>query len=397
MLRPIAAGLMCMGLVALGVTALRGQETGQSELIAEEASAAEGAVVAPEGEGLVEIQIGSDDGLIAAQESGANIEVQGEDVIIRSQDGRIVEKISRAAPRLAAAQLRLSGGPAIDPGTREALGKVVAGLKEEVKRLEFDGKAEEAKQKFELVLAIERLLNAGPRRAGFVVQRPGIPDGPAAEEIKKLHERIHELRTQAGQKPQDGEAHAKSQKEMADLHRKLAELHRGAVVGTPGGTMPGMPGMPGQPGMVGQRGMPGQPGMPVAPGGFPGGGIAGGGFGGTAAGQFFGFQHGGMPAEAQALTQKSAALMQAAAQLQQAGLEEQARDLRKQAEKLEAAAEKIRAKTQPAFDGGPGGFGAFGGGPPGELQKTIHELQEQIQQLRKEVGELRELLQQRRQ
>jgi DNA repair exonuclease SbcCD ATPase subunit len=272
------------------------------------------------------------------------------------------------------AQVRASGGPAIDPATREAVEKIVAGLKDEANRLTAAGKKDEAEQKMQSIRAIEQLLNA-PRRAGLVVWRPGIPDGPAAEEMKRLHERIGSLRAQAERQPQDGEAHEKMQKEMAELHRKLAELHRGQIFAHPGGLMPGMPG---------------QPGMPVPFGGFPAGGVAA-----AAPGQHFALQHGGIPAEVQALNQKSAALMQAAAQLQQAGLEEQARDLRKQAEKLQAAAEKIRAEAQPAPGaGGPGGFGVFGGGPPMELQKTIRELQEQIQQLRKEIGELRELLQQ---
>jgi hypothetical protein len=389
---------MCLGLVTLGVTASRGQETGQSELIAEDVSVAEGEVVAPAGEGLVEIQIGNDGGVVAGPPDGANVELLGEDVFFRSDDGRIVEKIirndgrieriHRAAPRLAAAQFRVAAGPPIDPATRETLDKVIAGLKEEAKRLQDSGKAEEAEQKLQSIRAIEHLLSA-PRRAGLFIQRPGASDGPAAEEIKKLHERIDELRAQAGRQPQDGEAHAKIQKEMAELHRKLAEIHHGAVFG---GMMPGgRPGMPGQPMMPGPAGMPGQPGMPVPPGG-----VAGGGFAFTAPGQYFGFQQGEGPAEVAALIQKSAALTQAAAQLQQAGLEEQARDLRKQAETLQAAANKIRARAQTAFGGGPGGFGAFAGGPPAELQKTIRELQEQIQQLRKEVGELRELLQHRR-
>jgi hypothetical protein len=384
MLRPVAAGLMCLGLATLGVTALRGQETGQSDLIAGDAPVAEGAPV-PAGEGLVEIEIRNEGDIVAGAADGANVELLGEDVIYRADDGRVVETIRRAAPRLAAANVRVTAGPPIDPATRETLDKIIAGLKEEAKRLQDSGKAEEAQQKLQSIRAIEQLLNS-PRRARFVVQRPGIPDGPAAEEIKKLHERIDELRTQAGRQPQDPEAHAKVQKEMAELHRKLAELHHGAVFG---GMMPGgRPGMPGQPGMPGPAGMPGQPGMPVHPGGYTVGG-----FGGAAPGQYFGiqFQQGGIPVEAAALSQKSAALMQAAAQLQQAGLEDQARDLKTQAAKLQVAANKIRAEARPAFGGG-----GFAGGPPGDLLKTIHELQEQIQQLRKDVGELRELLQRQR-
>jgi hypothetical protein len=353
MLRSVAAGLMCLGLATLGVTALRGQEAGQSDLIAEDGSA---------GEGLVEIQLGSDDGIVA------------DDLIIRSDDGRVVEKIGRATPRLAAAQFRIGGGPTVDTATRESLEKIVAGLKDEAKRLESDGRKEEAEQKRQSIRAIEQLLSA-PRRAGVVFRQPRVPDGAAAEEIKKLHERIDDLRREAGRQPHDGEAHAKIQKEIADAHRKLAELHqRGGFAGI-------LPGMPGQPGMP-----------PMVMGGFGTGG-----FPGAAPGQFFAFQQGGMPAEAQVMAQKAAALTNAANQLQQAGLEDQARELRKQAEKLQAAAEKLRAEAQAAPGGrGPGGFGVFAGGQPGDLQKAIRELQEQVQQLRKEVGELRELLQQRR-
>ena len=384
MLRPVAAGLMCLGLVTLGMTASRGQEAGQSELIAEGNSVAEGEAV-PAGEGLVEIQIGSDDGIVAGAADGANVELLGQDVIFRSDDGRIVET-RPASPRRAAANLRIAAGPPIDPATRETLDRIIAGLKEEAKRLQDSGKAEEAQQKLQSIRAIEQLLNA-PRRAGLFIQRPGTIDGPAAEEIKKLHERIDALRAQAGRQPQDAEAHAKIQKEMAELHRKLAELHHGAVFG---GMMPGSrPGMPGQPGMLAPASMPGQPGMAVPPG-VPAGAYTAGGFGGMAPGQSFGIQfyQGGVLAEAAALTQKIGALMQAATQLQQAGLEDQARDLKTQAAKLQVAANKIRAEARPAFGGG-----GFAGGPPGDLLKTIHELQEQIQQLRKEVGELRELLQ----
>jgi hypothetical protein len=356
MLRPVAAGLMCVGLVTLGVTALRGQEASQSELIAEGNPVAEGAAIAPAAGELVEIHLGSDEGL----QHGPN--------------------------------LRVVAGPPVDPATRETLDNMIAGLKEEAKRLQDSGKSEEAQQKLQSIRAIEQLLNAPrwDRRTGVFVQRPGIPDGPAAEKIKVLREQIDALREHAGRQPQDAEAHAKIQKEMVELHRKLAELHQGAAFG---GMMPGgRPGMPGQSGMPGAAAMPGQPGMAVPPA-VPAGAYAAGGFGGMAPGQSFGIQfyQAGVPAEAAALTQKSAALMQAATQLQQAGLEDQARDLKTQAVKLQAAANKIRAEARPAFGGG-----GFAGGPPGDLLKTVHELQEQIQQLRREVGELRELLKRQR-
>jgi hypothetical protein len=354
-------------------------------LTAEGNPVAEGAAV-PAGEDLVEIQIGNDGGIVAGAADGA--ELPGQGVFFRSDDGRIVDTRA-ASPGFAAARFRVAAGPAIDPATREALGKVIAGLKDEAKRLQDSGKNDEAEQKLQSIRAIEQLLNA-PRRGGLVnLRQRGIPDGPAAEQIKKLHERIDSLRAEAGQNPHSGEVHAKVQREMAELHRKLAELHQGAVFG---GMMPGgRPGTPGQPGMLGPAGMPGQPGMPVPPG-VPPGAYSVNEFGGMAPGQSFGMQfyQGGVPAEAAALNQKIRALTQAATQLQQAGLEDQSRELKTQAAKLQVAANKIRAEARPAFGGG-----GFAGGPPGDLLKTIHELQEQIQQLRKEVGELRELLQPR--
>ncbi len=110
------------------------------------------------------------------------------------------------------------------------------------------------------------------------------------------------------------------------------------------------------------------------------------------------------------MLRKSEALSQAAAQLKKNGLDEQAKSLIAQAEQFKTkadqliAAESEKRRAQGGFGGGasfgagrgPRGFGGFAGmagGPPMELHRSIHELQEQIQQLRKEVGELRELLQ----
>jgi hypothetical protein len=392
MLRPIAAGWMCLGFVTLGVAAIWGQdEAGKPrsvDLIAveEEKAAAPGNVLVPLREvdaRRIEIRIGDDSAAaVAGEGEDKRVEVRegGEVFILNERDGKIVEKFKAdAVPGRSGVRVRFAQGPAIDAGTREAVDKLIAGLKDEAKRLSGDGKKEEAGKKFQSIQALEQMLNAGPRWGAYApqpvpsggVMAGGIARfrevGPVPEELKKLHARLEELRALLAQasKTQSGEEHAKIEEEIAKIQKQIAESAQRMSIATGGiGAFP--PGAPGAPMS------PFAPGHPVPPG--PGGGVA--------------FT---VSPEADALAQKAQALSGAATQLRQAGLEDQARELDQQSAKLRAEAfEKVRARTQHV----PGTV-HFTAGPPQELQRSIHELQEQIQQLRKEVAELRELLQRR--
>jgi len=402
MLKPIAAGLMCLGFVTLGVVATRGQEK------AEEPKSADVIVVGEEkekpapaalpkaksaGENVFEIRIG-EDGDAAVVEKGEKKNADGAErieVIIQDDDGKTLQTLPSQPRTIRAAARARIALPTIDPGTRQALEKLIADVKEEAKRLETEGKKDEAGQKAQSLQALEQLLmNPRPRGGGMFNQPLGlglIMQNRLADETKSLQARLAELTAQAS-KNQEGEAQAKIQQEIADLQLRLAERQRQLQVAA---QQPGTP--------LGQRAptTPYQPGNPGQPGNQRGGGMGGSAYSDHV--DAFTRWAEGSP-EAASLMRKSHALSQAANQLQQAGLENQSRELNEQAEKLREEAGKLRAQAmaqrqgQPGFGGG--GSGGFPGGPPMELHRSILELREQIQQLRKEVGELRELLQQTR-
>jgi hypothetical protein len=313
MLRPIA-GLMCIAVITLGVATSGGQEEEKKanpDLAAPEKKPETPAgTVVPPAERTIEIRIG-DDGEAVIEENAENrdVEARAKEVIIKSRDGRVVETLNRAWQPNVAVRF-VAGAPVIDPGTRDALDKLIAGLKEEAKRLEAEGKKEESGRKLQSIRAVEQLLHPGPLWGAFANQ-PGAP------------------------------------------------LQQPAL-GTPFGQ----------------------------PGPWHGGSAYA-----AVPADAFAQWAGGSP-EAATLMRKSHALLQAAHQLQQAGLEGQSRDLARQAETLRAEADKIRAQSSAQRQGQGGSGGGFPGGHPMELQRSLHELQEQIQQLRKEIGELRELLQQ---
>jgi len=383
---------MCLGFVALGVTALRGQDEAEKpkdvEVIVveepENAQAQPAALLQPVRKDdlkRVEITIG-DDGRATVITDGEKKDVEirkdgGQVIILNREDGKIVEK-HQHNPQEKSARIRMPGGSVVDPGTREALEKLMRGLKEDAQRLGSEGKKEEAEQKVQSLRALESLLNPGapwklalprPETGLFTKRAIRIEEGgPAAEEIKKLRGQLEELRAKASKLP-DGEkeARAKLDEAMRELKTQMSERQRQAFVAQAAPYAPGH-GVPALPPAF-------APGQPVP----PGAGVA-----------RFDVAWGGASPEADALAHKSAALNHAAAQLSQAGLEDQAAELRKQAEKLRAESEKIRAQTAHAPD-----MVHFAGAGPQELHRSIHELQEQIQQLRKEVAELRELLQKR--
>jgi hypothetical protein len=128
MLRPVAAGWMCLGFVTLGVAAFAGQEEErkrEGDVIAIEGEVREAAAgaVAPrsaEEAKLIDIKIG-DDGRAAVAVDGETrrIEVRegGDVIILNGDDGRIVERIQAGPqPGLFSMRARFAGAPAIDPG-----------------------------------------------------------------------------------------------------------------------------------------------------------------------------------------------------------------------------------------------------------------------------------------
>ncbi len=397
MLKPVAAGLMCLGLATLGVAVTRGQdskkpEPGESEVIGNVATVvvqgdvkvAEGqpveagtAGVVVSGKGELEIiDVGQDDGVGDSKLNVYRVESDGQNVVFYSDDGKTVEKVHvGATPRAAriALQTAARGPLAVDPETRATLEKLTAGLREDAKRLESEGKRDEAGQKAQSIQAIERLLAGRPfgLTGGRVAHLTG--PGPNSEELMKLRARRDDLTRQLATKADaNDEAAAKIKQELVDLedairqHLRLFEAR--AVLGVPRTTSI----------------------VPVAPGMLSR----------VAAGAGVRFRVG--QARSEALSRQSEALSQAAAKLQEAGLGEQAKQLAEQAEKLKDQAQQIakeeaeRMHAQGAGGFGGGGIAVFGGGPPMELQRSIKELHEQVQLLRKEVAELREVLQLKR-
>jgi hypothetical protein len=310
-----------------------------------------------------------------------------------SEDGKVVARFKGSVlPRVRAATSAGDAGQILDPGTREALEKLIGGLKAEVRRLADEGNKEESANRLQSIRALEQLLDPGPgwavttRRArswGAVPNRMVYIDGNsrAGQEMKKLHARLAELRDQAS-KNAEGEAHAKIQQEIAELHNRLAERKRQLIAASQSGKAF-------TPGPTGAPPFPKQP-VDPATGDF----VAhpGGGFRKFSMGWPWGPAGNDVP-EAAALDRKALALFQAAAQLKQAGLEGQGRSLNDQAEKLQAEAERLRARARGAF-GVIAGTGTADGNPAIALQQSIQELKEQIQQLRKEIAELREVVQQ---
>ncbi len=398
MLRPIAAGLMCLGFVTLGVAATWGQDEAAKPKSADvnvfEKDAGEtapAAVAVPVKEGdlkRIEIRIGDDDGAaVVGEGEQKRVEVRegGEVIIFDAKDGKKIVQRVEANPQDGpiSARVRLTGPPVVDPATREAVEKLVASLRDEVKKLEGEGKKEDAERKQQSIRVLEQVLNPGPRWAAVAGQpaaggalRARIArieeSGPSAEELKKLHARLEDLRAQLSKLPEsEKEGRARLEQEIAELKKQIAERHERRIATFPGGG-PFPPGTPVPP--FGPH-APGQPIPPDAWRGHPG--------------PWFFAAPGGHP-EADTLTHKAHALRHAAEQLKDAGLEDQSRELEKQADRLQAEAEKIRAHAphEP-------GMIHFGGGAAMELHRSIHELQEQIQQLRKEVAEVRELLQRR--
>ena len=380
MLRPVAAGLMCLGFVTLGVALSRGQEA------AEKTPPASPAALTAVEENQVD-----------AERDNVIVEIDSDKAMIKNPDGKAIESNSenRSHGR-AARQINLREGidimvrEGIDPGTVEILDTLIAGLKDEVKRLSREGKKADVATKLRSIRVLARLLEGTPheRRAVYqstprqtVVEQIS-DNGPGAEEMSKFHDHIRRLHENLFE-VKDEQDRAKIQHEIAHLEKLLAERRERAKPAIP--ALDAVPGAHHRGQFAG--GQPGMPGYPAGPLFGFGGGSGGSGMGAPAPFVPHALPHAvRLDFSADVLMQKSQALFHAANQLKNAGLEEQSSELQKQGEKLRDEAQKLRAQTQPGF-----GFG----GPPMELHRSIRELHEQIEQLRKEVGELRELLQQR--
>jgi hypothetical protein len=448
MLKPIAAGLMCLGFVTLSVAISQGQDEetplpSATDLNATDLIVIDGKLNATEvtaGEAKENPQARAlrrtygpyeavpASGTAAGGET--NISVNGQrfrivrsengGVVVSNEDGKIVEKYPAGSdPGRFAADYQFQGTQRYvnDPPTREILEKMIVGLKEQIQKLENEGKKEEAQQKTQSLQAIEALLHGNPRIAALGVLRNNRDPKQTMEEIKKLHARLSALAEEKSKLPEGAVGERDKIFQMIErVKAEIAEQHQSLTAPA------AVRGQPPQFG-IGQGHGPGMAPSQFAqqPQGAPGFHRGGIGFvpgiapPGFARGQPQGF--GG--SEGMAMLRKSEALSQAAAQLKSNGLDEQAQPLLAQAQEFKAKAEKMmqeeaenrRAQAAEGVGstagGGAGGFGTPGGaggrgfggffgmgaGPPTDLHNSLRELQEQIQQLRKEVGEVRELLQ----
>lgn len=379
MWKSLVAGLMCVGIVSIGVALSRGEDSeaqpaeGQiAPAAAEQYRRAAKAAVEQEAGKLVEIHLGSDEGLTGTGDLTAAEGVEDQEIVVI--DGENSEK--RNGP----VRLRLSrqaGGPQVlDPATREAVEKMVAGLNDEAKRLAAEGKSEESAKKAQSAQALGRLLagGIGAYRSQFKRINSLAASHEQAPGLERLHGVAERLVEQIGDLKGVGklEEASKLEQELAEIKQKIGEMHKRMFFIArqgPAGTFPGPHAHAAQGNFVyGPTG--------IFPGPHP---------------QVAGFAFAGSP-EAEALMHKAEALSEAAAKLREAGLEDKARDIARQADETRAKAETMRAAAVRVAGGPPG----FPGGPhAGELQRSIRELQEQVQLLRKEVAEVRELLQRR--
>ncbi len=183
MLRPLAAGLMCLGFVTLGVTVSGGQhaettpktrkkdlivieEKNSTDLISaedaigeKEIPAAAKSADAPSKENRIEIRIGEDGAAtIVGDGDKKNVKVRSigaGTVILNQEPGKTAEKgnaLDRIHLRLNSIQAPAET-TALDPATRAAVEILIAGLKDEVKRLQDEKRKEEAVKKLQSIRA----------------------------------------------------------------------------------------------------------------------------------------------------------------------------------------------------------------------------------------------------
>jgi len=239
---------------------------------------------------------------------------------------------------------------------------MTATLKEQIQKLESEGKKDEAQQKMQSFRAIDSLLQGNPRFTALSALRNNRDPKQSMEEIKKLHARLKELTEQSSKLPEGATGERdKIKPEIEKVMKEIAEKHQTLNVPFPFGGQPPQfaPGQPFPPGMGAAQFTQ----QPLGAPGFQGGGFgfATGGAPGFGPGQPQGF--GG--SEGTAMLRKSEALSQAAAQLKKNGLDEQAQPLLAQAEELRAKAHKMmqeEAETRRTQTAGGGGFGTGAGG-----------------------------------
>jgi hypothetical protein len=429
---------MCLGLVTLGIAVSRGDDpskpdTEQVEILTDDVNLVvdETAPAKPEAPGnavtppaepvkarftakegsekgeLVEIQLGSDDGLVkSAKKQGVRVQFKGgqagDGVLILNEEGAVSQQIPTGTPPHATRTVQYYARQAQipDPESREALEKLLGGLREEAKRLENEGKAEEASQKIKAIQALEQLLKSQPMaipagRVQFYTQsgENDLELKSATDELNKAQATREKLSQRLKVLATDSQEAAKHQQELQAYDEKIDSMRKRIEATRAGGG-------------TGIRYLPAPPGLQLTPGGGTGGmmrGTAGPGMmpGGMVA------RWGAVPVRARSksaeLAHQADVLSQSAAQLKEAGFGDQAKQLAEQAEKLKdqaATQAKREAEQLAAHAHATGGFGgggiAFTAGPPMELHRSIKELQEQVQMLRKEVAELREILQPKR-
>lgn len=364
MFKPVSAGLMCLGLATLGVTMLRGE--------------------VPVAENEVETDV-----LFYKHDISEEIGVEGElteklaDEIGREVKAEIAVDV--ADLRSDIAEINITGLPegeglrekvivnfthpagVVDAATRETLERLIKQLREDEAKLRGGQRNEEADQKAQTAVTLERVLKGhGPftKIAGFreqplhLVSRVPALHARIQAEQAELHARLAELQAKRAKL----QAEKPDSPELAELDRATQELKRSLdermdhfrivrqkLAGVPEAVhmahVRQFHANPRQQEVIMIRG-----------------------------------------AEADSLRQKGEALMRAAEVLSSAGLEDKARELKEKGEKALAEAKEQSAKAHDQF------IFTHSGAPPAELHHALNELREQVQQLRKEVGELRALL-----
>jgi len=360
MFKPISAGLMCLGLVTLGVTMSRGEVAVEKE----EVKAAIRLYDVSEGNGA--------DAESTARLTEAAVDLEQEidvDVAdLRAEIGeiRITGPEGQGVKENFVVNVVHPAG-VVDAATRETLEKLIKQLREEEAKLRGGQRNDEAAQKAQSAATLEAVLKGhGPftRVAGLgtggkqfqAIRVPALAARIQAEQAG-LHARLAELRARRAQlqaeKPDSPEL-AEIEKATQELKRSLDErmdhfrIVRQNLVGVPESTHAAHVIQFHPNANLQQIVVAGRP-------------------------------------EA-ALKQKAEALLRAAEVLSSAGLDDKARELREKGEKAVAEAARLQAQAQAQY-----GF-VHADGRPAELHQTLNELREQVQLLRKEVGELRSLL-----
>src|SRR5262249_49625705 len=134
---------------------------------------AEAAAAKAEAAPVVEIRISEDgNAVVVEKEPKEGATAEAVEVIIQNDAGKTVRTIRSPQAYRAAARFHIDPA-AIDPETRQAIEKLLAGLKEEVKRLQDEGKKDEAEKKLQSLRALAQLLNPGPQWSAVAMQPGG--------------------------------------------------------------------------------------------------------------------------------------------------------------------------------------------------------------------------------